>query len=47
MRGYDRILDIDRRSRTVRVQAGALVGDVKSAVRDLGLTWPPTHERHQ
>ena len=41
MRGYDRILDIDTSNRTVRVQAGALIGDVKRAVREFGLTWAP------
>lgn len=41
MRSYDRVLDIDPFSRTVRVQAGALIGDVKRAVGEVGLTWAP------
>ncbi len=41
MRGYDRILDIDRATRTARVQSGALVSDVKRAAAECGLTWAP------
>jgi FAD/FMN-containing dehydrogenase len=41
MRGYDRILDIDRVTRTARVQCGALVSDVKRAAAECGLTWAP------
>ena len=41
MRGYDRILDIDRVTRTARVQCGALVSDVKRAAAEAGLTWAP------
>jgi glycolate oxidase len=41
MRRYDRILDIDPVTRTARVQAGALVSDVKRAAAEAGLTWAP------
>jgi glycolate oxidase len=41
MRGCDRIIDIDAAARTARVQAGALVSDVKRAAADVGLTWAP------
>ncbi len=41
MRGYDQILDVDTASRTARVQSGALIGDVKRAVGEFGLTWAP------
>ena len=41
MRRYDRILDIDPVARTARVQAGALVSDVKRAAAEAGLTWAP------
>jgi FAD/FMN-containing dehydrogenase len=41
MRGCERILDIDLATRTARVEAGALVADVKRAAAAYGLTWPP------
>lgn len=41
MRGCDRILDIDPVTRTARVEAGALVADVKRAAAVYGLTWAP------
>ena len=41
MRGCDRIVDIDPVARVARVQAGALVSDVKHAVAVAGLTWAP------
>jgi FAD/FMN-containing dehydrogenase len=41
MRGCERILDIDPATRTARVEAGALVGDVKRAAAAYGLTWAP------
>lgn len=41
MRGWDRVVDIDPVARTARVQAGALVSDVKRAAAEFGLTWAP------
>jgi glycolate oxidase len=41
MRGCDRIVDIDPVARVARVQAGALVSDVKHAAAAAGLTWAP------
>ncbi|MGI8508942.1 MAG: FAD-binding oxidoreductase [Gemmatimonadaceae bacterium] len=41
MRGMDRILDVDRSARTIRVEAGALLGDVKRAVAAEGLLLAP------
>ena len=41
MRGCDRLVDIDPSARTARVQAGALVSDVKRAASEFGLTWAP------
>jgi FAD/FMN-containing dehydrogenase len=41
MRACDRIVDIDPVARVARVQAGALVSDVKHAAAAAGLTWAP------
>lgn len=41
LRGLDRVLDIDRATRTMRVQAGALLGDVKRAAAAEGLLFAP------
>lgn len=41
LRGMDRILDIDVEARTMRVEAGALVGDVKRAAAERGLLFAP------
>jgi FAD/FMN-containing dehydrogenase len=41
LRRMDRIIDIDVPSRTARVQAGAIVGDVKRAVAATGLLFAP------
>lgn len=41
LRGLDRIIDIDRTSRRVRVQAGANLGDVKRACAAEGLLLAP------
>lgn len=41
LRGMGRVLDVDPASRIVRVEAGALVGDVQRAAADVGLLFPP------
>src|SRR5688500_1195708 len=41
LRGMDRILDLDPATRTMRVEAGALVGDVKRAAAEHGLLFAP------
>ncbi|HEX2779097.1 MAG TPA: FAD-binding oxidoreductase [Gemmatimonadaceae bacterium] len=41
LRGMDRVLDVDAAARTVRVEAGALVADVKRAVAAEGLLFAP------
>lgn len=41
LRAMDRILDLDPRARTMRVEAGALVGDVKRAAAAQGLLFAP------
>lgn len=41
LRALDRVLDIDRAARTMRVQAGALLGDVKRAAAAEGLLFAP------
>lgn len=41
LRGMDRVLDIDVAGRTMRVEAGALVGDVKRAAAAHGLLFAP------
>lgn len=41
LRGMDRIIDIDSTARTIRVEAGALLGDVKRAAAAEGLLLAP------
>ena len=41
LRAMDRVLDLDLTRRTIRVEAGALVGDVKRAAADAGLLFAP------
>jgi FAD/FMN-containing dehydrogenase len=41
LRGMDRVLEVDPERRTVRVEPGALVGDVKRAALADGLLFPP------
>ena len=41
LRAMDRVLDLDAASRTIRVEAGALVGDVKRAAAEEGLLFAP------
>ena len=41
LRAMDRVLDVDPRSRTMRVEAGALLSDVKRAAAAHGLFFPP------
>ncbi|NUO64166.1 MAG: FAD-binding oxidoreductase [Gemmatimonadaceae bacterium] len=41
LRSMDRVLDLDPRARTVRVEAGALVADVKRAAAAEGLLFAP------
>ena len=41
LRAMDRVLDFDTTSRTIRVEAGALVGDVKRLAAEQGLLFAP------
>jgi len=41
LRAMDRVLDLDTTSRTIRVEAGALVGDVKRLAAEQGLLFAP------
>ena len=41
LRSMDRVLDLDTTSRTIRVEAGALVGDVKRLAAEQGLLFAP------
>lgn len=41
LRGLDRVLDVDAERRTMRVQAGALLGDAKRAAAEHGLLLAP------
>ncbi|HEX8851333.1 MAG TPA: FAD-binding oxidoreductase [Gemmatimonadaceae bacterium] len=41
LRAMDRVLDVDARARTVRVEAGAIVADVKRAAAAEGLLFAP------
>ena len=41
LRGLDRVLDLDERGRTLRVQAGAMLGDVKRRAAEAGLLFAP------
>lgn len=41
LRAMHRVLDVDPVRRTMRVEAGAIVGDVKRAAAEHGLLWPP------
>ena len=41
LRGLDRVLDLDERRRTLRVQAGAMLGDVKRRAAEAGLLFAP------
>ncbi len=40
-RGLSRIIDIDKAARTMRVESGVLVGDLKRAAAAEGLLFPP------